>query len=85
MAAEGGYPGGCVGDTNHDGAVDFVDLNAVLASFGQHGDLPGDVNGDLVVNFYDLNLLLARSVKRATDRLRGTLGACPCAVNNRRN
>ncbi len=50
----------CAGDTNGDGIVNFTDLNAVLASFGQTGEgLPGDVNGDGVVNFTDLNEVLA--------------------------
>jgi hypothetical protein len=49
----------CEGDSNGDGLVNFTDLNAVLATFGQTGaGIPGDVNGDLVVNFADLNLVL---------------------------
>ncbi len=51
--------GECPGDTNGDGVVNFSDLNAVLADFGNSGDLPGDVNGDGVVNFEDLNLVLS--------------------------
>jgi choice-of-anchor B domain-containing protein len=51
------------GDANNDGTVDFADLNAVLASFGQSGFmpglLPGDVNNDGVVDFADLNATLA--------------------------
>jgi hypothetical protein len=50
----------CTGDTNGDNIVNFTDLNAVLADFGQTGmDLPGDTNGDGVVNFTDLNEVLA--------------------------
>jgi hypothetical protein len=49
----------CPGDTNGDNLVNFTDLNAVLAEFGQSGmGLAGDVNGDEVVNFTDLNLVL---------------------------
>ncbi len=50
------------GDTDLDGRVNFVDLNAVLTGFGsvaQPGQtLPGDVTFDGVVNFADLNLVL---------------------------
>jgi predicted lipoprotein with Yx(FWY)xxD motif len=50
----------CQGDANGDNLVNFSDLNAVLAAFGQSGDgLIGDVNGDGVVNFSDLNEVLA--------------------------
>jgi endonuclease/exonuclease/phosphatase family metal-dependent hydrolase len=50
----------CEGDTNGDGAVNFVDLNAVLSDFGLSGSgLAGDVNGDEVVNFTDLNSVLS--------------------------
>jgi hypothetical protein len=50
----------CPGDSNGDGIVNFTDLNAVLATFGQSGPgLPGDVDGNNIVNFADLNLVLA--------------------------
>ncbi len=50
----------CPGDTNGDNVVNFTDLNAVLATFGQSGTgLAGDVNGDGVVNFEDLNEVLS--------------------------
>jgi hypothetical protein len=50
----------CPGDTNGDGVVNFLDLNAVLSAFGQSGDgLPGDIDGDGVVDFLDLNALLS--------------------------
>ena len=50
----------CEGDVNGDNIVNFTDLNAVLASFGQAGEgIPGDVNNDGVVNFTDLNTVLA--------------------------
>jgi hypothetical protein len=50
----------CPGDTNGDAVVNFTDLNAVLAGFGQSGaGLPGDVDGDGAVNFTDLNLILS--------------------------
>jgi hypothetical protein len=47
-------------DANGDEIVNFADLNAVLADFGQSGEgLAGDVNGDGVVDFVDLNEVLA--------------------------
>lgn len=47
-------------DTDHDGDVDFADLNRVLGTFGQMGpDLLGDANGDGQVNFLDLNIVLS--------------------------
>ncbi|MGP1309568.1 MAG: SUMF1/EgtB/PvdO family nonheme iron enzyme [Phycisphaerales bacterium] len=46
-------------DANGDGFVNFADLNAVLAGFGQSGEaMPGDVNRDGVVDFVDLNEVL---------------------------
>jgi hypothetical protein len=46
----------CPADLNGDGVVNFVDLNAVLTSFGQTGpNLPGDTDGDGDVDFTDLN------------------------------
>ncbi len=58
--ADEGEP--CAGDTNGDNIVNFSDLNAVLAAFGQTGapgTIPADLNGDGVVNFSDLNTVLA--------------------------
>lgn len=53
-------PEPCVGDTNGDNIVNFSDLNAVLAQFGQTSPfLPGDVNHDGVVDFGDLNTILS--------------------------
>ncbi len=53
-------PTPCFGDTNGDNVVNFSDLNAVLASFGQSGaGLPGDIDGDGQVNFADLNGVLS--------------------------
>jgi formylglycine-generating enzyme required for sulfatase activity len=47
-------------DANGDNVVNFADLNAVLAGFGQSGeDIGGDVNGDGTVDFADLNEVLA--------------------------
>jgi hypothetical protein len=49
----------CRGDANGDRVVDFADLNAVLAAFGQSGEgVAGDVNCDGAVNFGDLNTVL---------------------------
>ncbi len=53
-------PGGCPGDANGDNQVNFVDLNFVLANFGQTGPfVVGDLNQDGVVNFIDLNIVLS--------------------------
>lgn len=50
-----------VADVNHDGVVDFSDLNAVLAQFGAAGaGLIGDANEDGLVDFSDLNTVLVR-------------------------
>lgn len=51
----------CIGDTNADQVVDFLDLNLVLGLYATTGlppDVPGDVNFDGVVDFLDLNLVL---------------------------
>jgi hypothetical protein len=51
----------CEGDTNGDGVVDFLDLNAVLSQFGQTGSgLSADLDGDGDVDFLDLNTVLSR-------------------------
>lgn len=55
-----GFNRPCPGDTNGDSAVNFADLNLVLANFGQSGDpIGGDTNGDCIVSFADLNVVLA--------------------------
>lgn len=47
-------------DINNDGATDFVDLNIILAQFGQQGEgLLADLNNDNVVDSIDLNIVLA--------------------------
>lgn len=49
-----------VADTNHDGVVNFTDLNNVLGTFGQSGPgLIGDCDENGTVNFTDLNLVLS--------------------------
>lgn len=51
----------CPGDTNGDGAVNFLDLNTVLSTFN-HAVPPGtggDVTGDGLVGFADLNLVIS--------------------------
>lgn len=50
-------------DTNHDGVVDFIDLNNVLSYFGEPAPggsaaAIGDANTDGVVDFLDLNGVL---------------------------
>ena len=51
----------CPGDTNGDGAVDFLDLNTVLSSFNQNvpPGTGGDATGDGLVGFADLNLVIS--------------------------
>ena len=52
--------GPCPGDANRDFVVSFLDLNAVLSSYGTMGaNLEGDVNDDGVVDFLDLNEVLS--------------------------
>jgi agmatine deiminase len=52
--------GDCLGDTDGNGVINFLDLNAVLATFGQSGaGLAGDVDGDGSVTFLDLNTVLS--------------------------
>lgn len=51
----------CLCDTNGDNVVDFLDLNRLLANYGQTApNLLGDVNGDGVCDFFDLSLMLSR-------------------------
>lgn len=50
---------GLVGDANGDCAVDFTDLNYVVATFGESGPgVLGDTDGDDDVDFSDLNNVL---------------------------
>lgn len=59
-AAGANISASCRGDANGDRIVNFIDLNAVLSSFGLSGEgLSGDVNCDGVVNFGDLNTVLS--------------------------
>jgi hypothetical protein len=59
-AAGANIKASCRGDANGDRIVNFADLNAVLAGFGESGEgVQGDVNCDDVVNFSDLNTVLA--------------------------
>ncbi|MCA9311171.1 MAG: S8 family serine peptidase, partial [Phycisphaerales bacterium] len=47
------------GDVNHDGRVDFVDLDDLLDHWGETGaSLPWDINHDETVDFLDLSILL---------------------------
>jgi len=50
--------GGCPGDANNDGSVNFDDLTAVLSNWGNPG-ADGDASGDCVVDFIDLTSVLA--------------------------
>lgn len=50
----------CLGDSNADDMVNFIDLNNVLSDYGQLGMWrEGDVNKDGVCDFTDLNLVLS--------------------------
>lgn len=51
----------CTGDTNGDGQVNFADLNAVIALFGQAAPfgVGADLDGDGFVGFADLNIVLS--------------------------
>ena len=50
----------CAEDLNGDGAIDFRDLNILLANFSFSGPLiAGDLNFDGVVDFLDLNIFLS--------------------------
>lgn len=50
----------CGADVDANGVVNFLDLNAVLTSFGQAGpNVAGDTDGDGVVDFIDLNAVLS--------------------------
>src|SRR5206468_489843 len=47
-----------IGDANHDGKIDALDLNLLAAEWQTAGTgLPGDFNGDGRVDALDLNLL----------------------------
>lgn len=50
--------GGCSGDANNDGVIDFADVSAVLGNWGQPG-ASGDASGDCAVDFIDLTAVLA--------------------------
>ncbi|MCA9311107.1 MAG: hypothetical protein KDA21_07870 [Phycisphaerales bacterium] len=54
-------PGHCPGDVNGDGAVDFEDLNIVLAEWDSIGPVGtgGDADFDGDTDFDDLNIILA--------------------------
>lgn len=63
-------------DTNHDGTVDFADLNNVIAAFNTSGmGILGDANEDGTVDFGDLNLVLAAFNTSAPSNLVPTPGA----------
>ena len=55
----------CPADLDHDGAVNIVDLLAVVGQWGQGGGSPPDINGDGAVNIVDLLAVI------------GAWGACP--------
>lgn len=51
----------CLGDTDGDGVVSFLDLNRVLADYGSQGvSVGGDITVDGRVDFDDLNMVLGQ-------------------------
>jgi len=54
-------PPGCPGDADGSGIVDFADISAVLANWGQSGlpYRPGDADGSGTVDFADISTVLA--------------------------
>lgn len=54
-----GPPRPCAADVDHDGAVGFDDLAAVLATWGPCPGCPGDVDADGAVGLSDLIAVLA--------------------------
>ena len=51
--------GGCVGDFNGNGAVDFDDLNTFTSAFQNQDNLAADFNGNGSIDFDDLNTFIA--------------------------
>lgn len=54
-------PPPCTGDADRNQAINFADITAVLANFGNTGApfAPGDADGSTVVNFADITAVLA--------------------------
>jgi uncharacterized membrane protein len=54
-------PPPCAGDADGNGVIEFADITAVLANFGNTGApfAPGDADGSTVVNFADITTVLA--------------------------
>ena len=49
-----------LGDINHDGVVNLLDFNTLMAEWGETGSsLPADLNHDGVVDVLDFNILIA--------------------------
>ena len=66
-----------VGDVNHDGVVNILDLVHVSSNFGKTGQNDADVNGDGVVNIVDL-VTVAGVIGNTGQHLRHSPKHCQC-------
>lgn len=57
LGSPGYQPSALVGDLNHDGVVNILDLVLVASQFGATGITAADLNGDNTVNIQDLVLI----------------------------
>ena len=57
LGSPGYHPSALLGDLNHDGVVDILDLVLVASQFGTTGITAADLNGDNTVNIQDLVLV----------------------------
>ena len=57
LGSPGYHPSALLGDLNHDGVVDILDLVLVASQFGMTGITAADLNGDNTVNIQDLVLV----------------------------
>ena len=57
LGSPGYQPSALLGDLNHDGVVDILDLVLVASQFGTTGITAADLNGDNTVNIQDLVLV----------------------------
>ena len=64
LGSPGYQPSAVVGDMNHDGVVDILDLVLVASQFGATGLSAADLNGDNIVNIQDL-VLVANALNNA--------------------
>ena len=80
LGSPGYQPSALLGDLNHDGVVNILDLVLVASQFGTTGPSAADLNGDNTVNIQDLvlvanalsNVAAAPSAKQPTAALVNT-------------